>query len=238
MFSLSPTFKGLYEREKTSIQYLYNSKKVNEKKDLWVAISKPFISDKAFKSGGVNKVNSEVIPLILYTGWNYAKYECIIGRNQIKENLNPFIQEAFITESKRSGNYLPDTTSTSPYSLEIEVDSIYSKGQYFVSGFVAVLIIATISHHEEKAGEALAYCRFHYRLKRGNETVLDDYVSNKSTREMLRATKRTSLKKFHEFYRANLVESLGESIKKNIEQVVKKVSAKLEVESASNGGLN
>jgi hypothetical protein len=215
-----------FVKKRNSIQYLYTSKKVTGKKDITVSVAKTVIKDPNFKSGGVLKIKGEVAPLLFINTWKY-QFECVVGRNQIKEDLNSFIQTSLVNECNRSGHFKADTASGNHYTLEIEVDSLQSKGQLYNSGHFVYLVFFYSYHKIEKLGEARAYSRFHYRLKKGDQLITDSYVSSTSSLELLKPAKIT-FSQLHEYYRANLVESLSETLKKNIEQVVRVANRKID----------
>jgi hypothetical protein len=232
LFSCSP-YKQLYKDfngNKTSIDYIHTTELVKAKKrDVTICIAKPIIRYSRFTVGEVRKISSEIIPLIIYNGWNH-KYECSIGKNQIKENLDTFIQAAFLEEINRSSSFKADTISKNKFSIEIEVDSISSRGPFVNSGEFIYLFIAYMSQTREEAGPGVAYSRLHYKVRKSDKVVLEDYVSTQSTFELLRPNVLT-FKKFHSHYRANLIESLSDTLKKNIEQITKHLEILFEDES-------
>lgn len=218
---------------KMSLQYLYTSKPAASKRDIHISIAEPVIREPRFKSGEVKRGKMEVIPLLIYNGWNYT-FECSVGKNQVKENVSAFIQSALVAESNRSGIYHADT-SPSPYTLEIEVDSLRSGGTQKTNGFFAYFVFVYMYSNIVRAESTPAYCRFHYRLRKGDEILLDSYVDNYVKLDILRPYPFNT-QTINHYFKANLVELLSESIKLNVEKVVGAVNKKLEAEARKNEG--
>ena len=146
-----------FMRGKTSIEYIHTSKSKSERnKNIPVTILKPVITDLSFKSGSVKNVKAVVIPLIIYNGWNY-EYECAIGHNQVKENLNSFIQSSLVEEANRMGLFKADTIANNSYSIEVEVDSMRSAAIHKTSGFFAYFFFFALRQNSTQANVTLAY---------------------------------------------------------------------------------
>lgn len=226
---LEKAFRG----NKLSLQYLYTSKPASFKHDIRVSIAEPVIIEPRFRSGEVKRGKMEVIPLLIYNGWNYT-FNCSIGKNQVKEKVSSFIQSALIEESNRSGIYYADK-SLSPYTLEIEVDSLRSDGTQKTRGFFAYFVFVYMYNNSVRAESTPAYCRFHYRLRKGDEILLDSYVGNYVKLDILRPYPFTT-QTINNYFKAHLVELMSESIKLNVEKVVSAVNKKLEEEVRKSAG--
>jgi len=207
---------------RSSIRYIHTSKKEFKKTDNRVNVSLPVITDSRFKSAGnVRHVKSTVIPLIVFNSWDY-RYECEVGQPLIIENLPRFIQASVIAESRRSGTFGIDSVSNdSGLTLEIAVDSLSAKGPYSNIGFASYLLFVFLSHRDESAGPGVAYSRFHYRLSRAEATILESTVSSSTS---LTTLSISPISKFHEGYRANLVECLGDTFRKNTEKIIARIN--------------
>ncbi|HTH56136.1 MAG TPA: hypothetical protein VL728_08810 [Cyclobacteriaceae bacterium] len=214
--------------KQTSIQFIHSPGKSPVKFNISVGFVKPVITDAAFKSGQIKNVKTEIIPAIIYTGWTYF-YECSIGRNQVKEKLDSFVQSSLVEEGNRKGIFTADTSSNHPYTVEIEIDSIRSAAIHKTTGhFVYLFFFATWGSSTNATGNP-AYCRFHYRLRKGEKVIVDKSIGNYSTIDFLRPFPFDE-KTFNVYLRAYLVESLGDAIRKNIEAVVREVNRELRVD--------
>ena len=99
--------------------------------------------------------------------------------------MSAFVQDSWLAESHRSGLYPPSTSAATDFSLEIAVDSIYARGPYWAEGlFVFAFIIWTHSEWE-RAGPGIAYSHCTYRLKKGDEVVLEGSTESKRNSEPL-----------------------------------------------------
>ncbi|HMI66164.1 MAG TPA: hypothetical protein VK517_09025 [Cyclobacteriaceae bacterium] len=227
-----------FTKGQSSIQYIHTSGKEGKKNEKGIFIDKPFLSDRKFNSSAnVHKINSSVVPLLVFNSWKY-QYECAIGPPMIKENLPRFIQTSFLEESERSGTFRIDTLSSpASLSLEIDVDSLAAKGPYDNTGYFIYLFFGYSYQVHEHAGPGVAYSRFHYRVRKGDAVVLEDVVSHQASFQPLKMA-RTTFKKFHDMYRANLVESLGDTFKRNIEEIVSHLNILLEKDPDSKSGGN
>jgi hypothetical protein len=226
---LEKSFHG----NKMSLHYLHTSKPASSKRDIHISVAEPVILEPRFKSGEVKRGKMEVIPLLIYNGWNYT-FDCSIGKNQVKEKVSTFIQSALIEESNRSGIYYADQ-SPSPYTLEIEVDSLRSGGTQYTKGFFAYFFFVYMYSNSVRAQSTPAYCRFHYRLRKGDEVLLDSFVGNYVKMDMLRPYPFNT-ETINHYFKAHLVELLSESIKLNVEKVVSTVNKKLEAEARKSAG--
>jgi len=214
--------------KQTSIQYIHSPGKSPQKLNVSVGIAKPVIKDRGFKSGQIKNLKAEVVPLIVYNGWTFF-YECSIGRNQVKENMNSFIQSSLVEEGNRKGIFTADTSSNHLYTVEIEVDSMRSAAVHKTNGYFVYLFFVSVWGTTTNASGNPAYCRFHYRLRKGDKVILDKRVSNTSTLDFLRPFPFDK-NSFNIYLRAYLVESLGDAIRKNIEAVVWDVNRELRVD--------
>jgi hypothetical protein len=86
-----------------------------------------------------------------------------------------------------------------------------------------------------RAQSTPAYCRFHYRLRKGDEVLLDSFVGNYVKLDMLRPYPFNT-ETINHYFKAHLVELLSESIKLNVEKVVSTVNKKLEAEARKSAG--
>ena len=216
--------KGFANR-KTSLQYIHTPGSNTNKKNIPVAILKPVINDGSFKGGHVKNLKTEIIPAIVYYGWEY-QYECVIGHNQVKENISSFIQSSLVEEGNRMGIFSADTIINRPYSIEVEVDSMRSSALHKTKGFFAYFFFFGITQNSVQAIATPAFCRFHFRLRKGNQILLDRVVSNSSSLDFLRPYPYNE-KTLNVYLRAYLVESLGDAVKKNVEAIVNEVNKEL-----------
>jgi hypothetical protein len=162
-----------FTQGQNSLAYSYRPyKHFDAPKNPSVKLLTPVIST-TFRGGEVKKVSSEVIPLLVFNSWNHT-YECVLGRNQIKENVPEFIATSLREDCNRSGTFKLTKDSTVNYSLEIEIDSISSKGPYRKSGFWLYLVIAWYRHRVDYASTGKAFCSYHYKLRKGEQVVLDN----------------------------------------------------------------
>jgi len=206
-----------------SLSYLHTStKRLNMPKNPNVKLLTPVISAR-LGSGDVKRISTQVMPLIVFNSCEY-RYECVLGRNQISEDVPQFLASSLREETGRSGTFKIKEDSAADFSIDVEIDSISARGPYQASREWIVAIIFLIHHKEDQAGPGRAFCSYHYRLRKGNEIVLDGFVKSEKTIEMLRPQRRTSFSDFRGFYRANLVESLSETIKMNNEKLVRKIN--------------
>jgi hypothetical protein len=231
---------GLYNgftKNKASLKYIYDSDFDNDTTNYTVTIKKPIIVDNKFRDVGiVRKTKSSLVPLILFYQWR-SEYEYTIGKTAIRENIEDFIQSSFMEESKRSGTYTPDTTaSPEQLTLEIAVDSVGARGPYFSEGYIVYLLFFYSYGVSEGAGPGVAFSRFHYQLKKGDEVLLDDFVSNRKYLQPIRKT-HTSTKALRSFYTTSLVESLSATFKTNIEIIVEDIDLFLDLEKEKLGKL-
>lgn len=231
-FSCTST-KGLYKalsKEKVSLKYIHDSELESEERNYTVTIKKPVIKDPQFTTTGqLKKVSAYVIPVIFYTEWK-SIHDYTIGSKVIKEDVSSFIQEALIRESNRSSTYIADTaTIQDQLTLEIEIDSIGAKGPYVDQGEILFLLFGYMYSVSETAGPGTAYSKFHYTLKRENNILLDDYVSNRYTIKPLVTLPGLS-KNLRSAYTINLVESLSQTFKANIEVIVEDIDFYLDQE--------
>lgn len=226
---------GLYKaltKNKVSLKYMLDSDVEHEDKNYTVAIKKPVITDPSFtKTGELKKLSGYVVPVIFYTEWK-SIHDYRIGANVIAEDVASFVQEALILESDRSGIYMADTISLhDELTLEIEIDSVSAKGPYVDQGEILFLLFAYSYSVSEMAGPGMAYSRFHYTLKKQNAVIFDDYVSNRYTIKPL-VTLPGSPKNLRTAYTINLVESLSQTFKANIEVIIEDINIYLEQEMA------
>jgi hypothetical protein len=228
--STASLYKG-FSKEKASLKYIYDSENEPDTIGQVVTIMKPQITDAKFTLPGiVRKTQSSVIPLIVYNQWKNL-YEYQIGSALISEDIPSFVQTAFLEESKRSGTYKTKATSTASDDLvlEIEIDSIGAKGPYYSTGYLLYLFLGYSYGESESAGPGVAYSRFHYLLRKGDEVLMEDYtVSHNSSQPLIMHEK--SLDKLRTSYTANLVESLAMTFKTNIEIIVEDIDIFLDLE--------
>lgn len=209
-----------FSKNQTSISYIYTSPLEEKAKHGSIWVDLPKLTDTQFPpTSVVSRRKNEVVPLLVFNYWRH-EYECVLGRQQITESIPNFIQSAFAEETKRTGNFLIEKEQAGTrFTLEIEIDSVGAKGPFVNTGFFAYVFIAYVYQVVEEAGPGIAFSRIHYRVKENERVVLEDYVSQTASFEMLRPT-RTNFALFHEHYRSNLAESLSETLKGNVEKLV------------------
>jgi hypothetical protein len=212
-----------FTKNKTSIEYMHTSRMMPSEKKLNIYVAPARVSDTQFPPLSViTKTKSQVIPLIVVTTWKHD-YQCVVGQNQIVEDLPSFVRSSFIEEASRRGHFSTDSLADRNLTLEIDVDSLGARGPYQNSGHFIYLFFAYTYQVIEQAGPGSAYSRLHYKVKDGDKVVLEDYISNTATFGILRPA-GTTQKQFHEFYRANLVESLSDTFRRNIEELVSHIN--------------
>lgn len=216
-----------FDNTQSSVGYLHTSAPGVRKKDVRVFVAEPVLTDPKFAAtAGVFKGQSSVTPAIIYYGWDY-NWLCKVGPQHIKEKLPQFISSSFVTEAKRSGNFYASTSQDQAnYRVEITVDSVSAGGPFQHKGYFLYLFFAYAISNEWKAGPGTAYSRIHYKVWKGDELVLEDDVSSESSTPQLKM--RVTERKFHENYRANLVDQLSETFRHNIEQIVSDVNTLLD----------
>lgn len=222
-YACSPT-KDIHQgltRHPASLAYLYDTPPARQQSSLSVGLQSVEV-DPLPPTGQLEETKKSVLPLLVYNSW---KHEFIynLGQASVQEDMNTFIQNSWIAESHRSGLYPPSTSAATDFSLEIAVDSVYARGPYWAEGlFVFAFIIW--SHSEwERAGPGIAYSHCTYRLKKGDEVVLEGSTESKQNSEPLTDQAKT-LHKLRNYYTTYLVESLSLTFKDNITQVVTQVN--------------
>jgi hypothetical protein len=226
-FSCSSTInlqKG-FTRKQASLKYIHTSERKTATPLDTIIILKPVITDKKFTSvSDVKKTRAYFVPAILYNEW-YASYQYWVGSAVIEEDIPAFIQSSLVQESKRSASFFTDTTllSKDHLTLEISVDTIGAGGSYEDKGFWFFALFAYAFSEEENAGPGIAYSSFHYRLKQGNEILLEGNATDSRETEVLVKTQK-SPKELRTYYTTSLVEALSLTFKTNIETIIKHIN--------------
>jgi hypothetical protein len=225
MFSCTSPIKlhQSFIANKSSMAYMHDSDIDPDSTPFVVTVAKPEITFWQMKGTGmVRQTKSSVVPLIFINTWN-TEYEYLLGNGGIKENVASFIRKSIITESERSGSFTPvEEDSTNNFVLEIEVDSIGAKGAYKMQGYFFFVLMAYGYGQTESADPGTAFSRFHYKLRKGDEVLLEDFTSSKQVSKPL-AVRHESRENLRRFYNSNLVEALSQTIKTNIEIIIEDI---------------
>jgi hypothetical protein len=147
-----------------------------------------------------------------------------------------FVQSSLIEESRRSGTFDADTIrSLNGLKLEIQIDSIGSFGKYHQQGYFVFLVGMGFYKQRDHVGPAVSYSRFRYKLSRGDEILLEDYISANQPIEFSGPTHK-KLKELRAAYNSIMVDALSRTFKTNIEKIVEDIDVFLRNERSQLNG--
>ena len=224
--SINGQLASSLERYEQSLNYVYDSEIIAEKKNVAVTIDSVLIYDSAMNNSTTVKTQSGiVIPLLILNIWDY-KYSCSLGENVITEDLSNFFLESLKQESFRSGIFLLNPNDSTLceidqiYNLEIIVDSLNIKGPYSNSGSMFISPYGYSYSLSEMAGPAKAECKLQFVLKKGEKIKLtrDIYISQMT--DFLRNKRNMSSDELQEKYAIAMVEALSTAIKNSISKTI------------------
>lgn len=211
---------------KASIDYIHTTPRLSKNlPNELIYVAQPTVSASLPEVSEIKKVANEVVPLLIFNQWNH-QYYCTLGKKEIKEDLASFLKASLMEEGKRRGFQFGDKAADQPLQLEISIESVSASGPYVNSGFFAYFVFFWISQTVEKAGPGIAESRFHFKLKKKGEVLLEESVVSSVTFEPLDG-QRMSFSQLHMAFRSSLAELLGNTFEKNIDKILKKVELTL-----------
>ncbi len=212
-----------------SLNYVYDSDIVKEKKSVAVALDSVYIKQSVMSDSVlVKKESMVVVPFILINiiGYNYS---CELGEYAIEEDIPIFFQDSIEQEVYRSGAFLLNPVDSllnkieHNYVLEIEVDSLRVKGGYnYLKSSIILPFLFSFSSYE-KAGPAKAECRLKYTLRKDNIVELQNEIYVSGITEFLKKSGEINSQQLQEKYAVAMAEALSNSINKSISQLVSEI---------------
>ena len=224
--SINSQLTSNLSRYEQSLNYVYDSDIITEKKNVAVIVDSVLMYDSAMiNSTTVTKQSGIVIPLLILNFWNY-KYSCDLGENVITEDLSNFFLESIKQESFRSGIFLLNPNDSTLckidqiYNLDVIVDSLNIEGPYTYGGHTLVTPYGYSYSLSEFAGPAKAECKLQFILKKGKKVQLtkDIYISQMT--DFLRNKRSTSSTELQEKYAIAMIEALSTAIKNSISKMI------------------
>ncbi|MCF7918514.1 MAG: hypothetical protein K9N06_01195 [Candidatus Cloacimonetes bacterium] len=225
--SINEQLAANLSKNRQSVKYVFDSEIVTEKKDVAVIIDPVLISDSSMKNvTEVTQQSGYVIPLLLINFWNY-EYSCKLGENVIAEDLSHFFYYSLSQESLRSGVFFlnPDESFINRrYDLEVTVESLSIEGPYKYKGYAFISPYAYSYSMLERAGPAVARCKLHLSLKKGDEIVLTKEISSKQKTEFLKNTRTATSVQMQEKYALAMAEALAKAINRSVSEIITTVN--------------
>jgi hypothetical protein len=207
-----------------SLNYINDSNVISLTSTDTITIQQPIITDKKFSQNAeLKKQKVLVIPAIIFNYWSFI-YEYWIGSSNIQNDVSQFVQKSLINEATRSGKFVPTSMAESNKGLQLEItiDTLEAGGDYEKYGMFTSIIFYYFLHTAEESGPGGAYSNLHYKLKRGDEILLEGNANSSKPVENLIETKRSKQEiRFH--YTASLVEALASTFNSNIKTIVNEV---------------
>lgn len=156
-----------------SPEYLHNS--AFKECDRSVTIALTSINDHLFPlETSVNRIKRKIYPFVVY---NYTEYNWSIGLGQssLDRNYADFVEQAFKTESPRTGCYtIVDNPLDADYTLDITINRCEINGQYEMNSMVIFLLFAYSYSFEEMGLPAITNLTISAKLNKGQRTVLEE----------------------------------------------------------------
>ena len=131
---------GVYskiKRNTCSVSYIHDSPKILNKSN--IKIHGDFKNNAPVpKQAEVNEIDFFILPLVLIN-YGYTTQEIILGQDNIRGDYFYFLQNSFMEEVKRSGNFIPvEEKDSSDYYFNVVLDSCKTYTYYEESAFVSI----------------------------------------------------------------------------------------------------
>lgn len=162
-----------------SMQYLHDSRKINEKSKISVYLDTVVFNDPEFAN--ITKVKRDkrgLIPLVFVYLWKERR-TCTVGKHAFKEEIGDFFKESFEKEIKRSSILNIDTNGISEYTLSLSIDKFKTAGPYITDGTAVFYVLGYFAMLRNRLGPAVSEMDVTYQLRKGKDIILENNVESK-----------------------------------------------------------
>lgn len=175
IISCGPTknLSKIIHKQKVSPEYLHNSEIKQCDRTVTIALSS--INDSRFpRETTVNRIRRVIHPFLVYNNLEYT-WSIDLGESSLDGGYGDFLEHAFKTESPRTGCYtVVDNPLEADYTLDITVNRCEVNAKYEMNSVVIFLLLAYSQSYEEMGLPAITNLMVNAKLKKGEETVLDE----------------------------------------------------------------
>lgn len=209
------------------LSYLHDSKIIDNKAKVNLCFESIKNETKNFpEATKVDHKKTFVLPLIFVNIWD-VKYECVLGKLSLSEDLMNFVSTGLVNEAKRSGNFtLIQGSDHCDYFLELIIKDHNTMGPYRQYGSIIFLVLAFGANSSESAGPALSKVSMHMRLSRKGSVVLAKDIEAAVVGRTIKS-RYDKITDLQADYANSMVESLSFAFKDCIEKVIQEVNSKI-----------
>lgn len=213
-------------KHKYEINYISDSKKTDDKKNIFVILQVD-TSNGLVNSTSVYNKSKYVVPAIIYTGWGNKKI-CKLGREAYRSSPTKVLKELFIKESIRTGDYYIDTISrnTDEYSLKIKIRKISMEGTFKSDGYCLYLFLAYSYGYGMSCSAAKTSLEVEYELIKNNNIILSESISSINSTQPISKVYNAETKLIKDFG-ISMSEGLSNCYKEVIESIILKINSNL-----------
>jgi hypothetical protein len=210
----------------SSIKYLHDSKIDSCDKSMVIALT--FDDSKMDDRMSVTKKKQLILPF-LFINYTQVKMNVKLGRNLIDENYTDFFRTSFQTESYRNSCFTINNRNISDTSfiLDITIDTVEVNAQYIKSSTLIFALIAYYFSMDEYGFPAQSNLKLTAKLSKGDSVLSEKQYTIQTNKPFLNSN-HTTIEKLRASFVANMVESLSESSKKCIENIIQDVNNDLQ----------
>jgi hypothetical protein len=206
-------------RKAFPLDYLHDSKKVDEKSRVQVCLMNTVDSSRLNPTTIVDKTSGYIVPLLAVNFWDF-EYSCTLGSATLEESLADFAAKAFLNESLRSGRYISGLVNKDcDYQLSLTINHHNTGGPYKQSGSVIFLLSFYSVSQYEMGGPVVTDITLTAWMTQADSVVMDKQYTAEQTSNLIRQERRNVIE-YREHFANSLVESLSMAMKQCIEDIV------------------
>ncbi len=210
-----------FKKHKCPLNYLHDSKIMECDKSQTLSFNTSFNS--AFDSiTSARKLKGKVLPFLVY---NYVEvnFNVKLGQDFVNQDYSDFFNDSFKKGSERTG-YYSVVDGESDYSLEISLDSCCTNAKYKSTNTVIFLFIAYSMSMMEYGFPSATHLCLDAKLTKGGNVLFTKKYNIENIQPFVQSG-TMAINKLRRDFVSNMAESLSQSTKNCIEQIIGDVNS-------------